>query len=139
MNLSKSEDFSSNFNCLDHQVALFNALFFRPFIHSWFILFHQSCQSNFPNWFRKWFEYFGILENILPRLSLQGLKNFKNAEESLLWTKDKVLFQFLLIFNVWWILCWDFFVVQNPGDSHIPKKIVRGSKIKWWSKFHNAM
>ena len=71
--------FSSHFNYLDYEDALFGVFFFRPVIHSSFIHFHQSCENNLQKWFQNWFEYFGIEENILPSLSLQGYENFVNG------------------------------------------------------------
>lgn len=44
------------FTYQDYKMAWYRAFWYRPFNHSWFFTFKESCSREFPIWFNHWWK-----------------------------------------------------------------------------------
>ena len=119
--------------------AWYYTFFFRPLDHSWFFHWGDEIknQTDFPNWFQEWWLFFGVIKDIFRPQILEEYNYFIEHGSYLISTsRSKVLF-FLSRFQIPWILCWDFILLQMISIP-FPAHLAREFKVKWWSNFSHS-
>ena len=137
----KPKMFSENFkpksyDYYDYMDAWYFTFYFCHFDHSWF--FHWGdeikSQNDFPNWFQEWWLFFGATQDILCPQIKEGFSYFVEHGSHLLLTSCLRVMFFLSKFQIPWILCWDFVLLQMIPAA-FPALLARKFKVKWWSRF----
>ena len=137
----KPKMFSENlkqksYDYYDYMDAWYFTFYFCPVDHSWF--FHWGdeikSQNDFPIWFQEWWLLFGATQDLLCPQIKEAFSYFVEHGSHLLLTSCLRAMFFLSKFQIPWILCWDFVLLQMipaPFLAHLAIKF----KVKWWSRF----
>ena len=132
-----SENFRpKSYDYYDYMDAWYFTFYFRPFDHSWFFHWGDEIknENDFPNWFQEWWLFFGATQDILCPQIKEGFSYFVEHGSHLLPAPCSRVMFFLSKFQIPWILCWDFVLIQMipaPFPTHLARKF----KVKWWSSF----
>ncbi|TYK23161.1 Retrotransposable element Tf2 [Cucumis melo var. makuwa] len=97
--------------------------------HSWFITFcKKSYKTNFPNWFKKWWSYFGLTTEIFL---VEVQRAYQHFSSSIYTSALSLTYRFSLYFQVPWIFCWSH-QLSSRAKFKILGKILR---VIWWDKY----
>ena len=104
----------------------------KTYRHSCLIYFERNNKYNFPNWFLKWWDFCGPIEEILPSPAKEGFKLFK-----IKYDQDSIIptdLQFYSKFSLAWVFSWQY----KFGKKEHPNILLilqRNSYVKWWIQF----
>ena len=130
-----SENFRpKSYDYYDYMDVWYFTFYFRPFDHSWFFHWGDEIknQNDFPNWFQEWWLFFGATQDILCPQIKEGFSYFVEHGSHLLPAPCSRVMFFLSKFQIPWILCWDFVLIQMI-PAPFPVHLARKFKVKWWS------
>ncbi|KAL5184769.1 hypothetical protein HKD37_17G048424 [Glycine soja] len=104
------------------------------FKHSWHIYFKTNTVYNFPNWFLKWWDFFGPIPEIFPKQVQQGFAQFKKKYTSQE-PRIPMNLKYFSSFAMSWIFSWQYCYSKSERTNQFPS-LQRHAFVKLWFQSH---
>ncbi|GKC73741.1 hypothetical protein Tco_1119624 [Tanacetum coccineum] len=119
----------------DYVEAWNKAFLLRAFSHTWFFHFSEDFSLEYPRWFIKWFQYFGIIPESFPLKILAGYEHFKELFKQEEVPMFEYILQFAAVFKLPWIMSFNHKKQERQGSS--PPLLMRQFSVKWWKQIED--
>jgi hypothetical protein len=118
-------NFSIPFNYFYYQQAVYNTFLFQNnrFLYSWFLIFDQKDEVNYlPSWFDQCWVLFGAETNFAYFLT-DKFESYTKNNHSTPFAKFSRLLDFVVHYNISWIMGWDYEISVGTSIKYITKRI----------------
>ncbi|GKB87703.1 hypothetical protein Tco_0959975 [Tanacetum coccineum] len=119
----------------DYEEAWNKAFLLRAFSHTWFFHFSEDFSLEYPRWFIKWFQYYGIIPESFPPKILAGYEHFKELFKQEEVPMFEYTLQFAAIFKLPWIISFNHKKQERQGN--FPPSLIRQFSVKWWKQIED--
>ncbi|GKC55098.1 hypothetical protein Tco_1077843 [Tanacetum coccineum] len=119
----------------DYVEAWNKAFLLRAFSHTWFFHFSEDFSLEYPKWFIKWFQYFGIIPETFPPKILAGYEHFKELFKQEEAPMFEYTLQFAAVFKLPWIM--SFTHKKQERQGNFPPLLMRQFSVKWWKQIED--
>ena len=123
-----------SFNYIDYMDVRYNMIYLHSYQHSWFMQFSRGRNAKFLAWFKKQWNFFGLLETLFS-LEIQEKFNFYKSKTSTQSVTQPRLLTFCFGLRIVWILSWNF-IKKQEQPLPFPLSLSREFNIKWWDNFN---